>query len=202
MNVLCINSIIRSYDGLKYFFFISSAGEAGIWETNKRDKEDGRWGQCELCSANQIPLWKLFCTNCLVCFCSLNVTLSSNLFSQTAVSPVSPELSPAPAPEPEPESEPEAATVVPMTTSEECYFCGQRVYVLERISAEGKFFHRSCFTCHQCSITLRLGGYTFDQTTGEVFGQIPRYLLSCPLSSASAVCMSTLRGLVSRFLLG
>lgn len=41
------------------FFSLSSAGEAGIWETNKRDKEDGRWGQCELCSANQILLWKL-----------------------------------------------------------------------------------------------------------------------------------------------
>uniref|UniRef100_A0A3Q3WQN3 Molecule interacting with CasL protein 1 n=1 Tax=Mola mola TaxID=94237 RepID=A0A3Q3WQN3_MOLML len=49
----------------------------------------------------------------------------------------------------------------------ECYFCGQRVYVLERISAKGKFFHRSCFSCHQCGITLRLGGYTFDQSTGE-----------------------------------
>uniref|UniRef100_A0A671UFF9 Molecule interacting with CasL protein 1 n=1 Tax=Sparus aurata TaxID=8175 RepID=A0A671UFF9_SPAAU len=80
-------------------------------------------------------------------------------------------LSPTPAPAPAPEPEPEAATVVPMTNSEECYFCGQRVYVLERISAEGKFFHRSCFTCHQCSITLRLGGYTFDPTTGEVFGR-------------------------------
>lgn len=54
-----------------------------------------------------------------------------------------------------------------MANSEECYFCGQRVYVLERISAEGKFFHRSCFTCHQCGATLRLGGYTFDPTTGE-----------------------------------
>lgn len=54
-----------------------------------------------------------------------------------------------------------------MGNSEECYFCGQRIYVLERISAEGKFFHRSCFTCHRCSITLRLGGYTFDHTTGE-----------------------------------
>lgn len=55
-----------------------------------------------------------------------------------------------------------------MTNSEECYFCAQRVYVLERISAEGKFFHRSCFACHQCGITLRLGGYTFDQSTGEL----------------------------------
>lgn len=54
-----------------------------------------------------------------------------------------------------------------MANSEECYFCGHRVYVLERISAEGKFFHRSCFTCHKCGITLRLGGYTFDENTGQ-----------------------------------
>lgn len=51
--------------------------------------------------------------------------------------------------------------------SEECYFCGQRVYVLERVSAEGRFFHRSCFSCHRCGITLRLGSYTFDAATGE-----------------------------------
>lgn len=98
----------------------------------------------------------------------------------TAVPPLSPELSPppasppaapAPAPEPEPEPEP-AAAVVPMTTSDECYFCGQRVYALERISAEGKFFHRSCFTCHECAITLRLGGYTFDQTTGRFYCEL------------------------------
>lgn len=85
--------------------------------------------------------------------------------ASTAVPPVSPQLSPTPAPAPEPEPE-------PMTNSEECYFCGQRVYVLERISAEGKFFHRSCFTCHQCGITLRLGGYTFHQTTGRFFCEL------------------------------
>lgn len=72
-----------------------------------------------------------------------------------------PEVSPAPPPAPEPD-EPE-----PMPNSERCYFCGQMVYVVERVSAEGKFFHRSCFTCFQCSITLRHGGYTFDQNTGE-----------------------------------
>lgn len=66
-----------------------------------------------------------------------------------------------------------------MTNSEECYFCNQRVYALERISAEGKFFHRSCFACHKCGITLRLGGYTFDQATGE---DAPRW--SCPTCDA------------------
>uniref|UniRef100_A0A8C7JD18 Molecule interacting with CasL protein 1 n=1 Tax=Oncorhynchus kisutch TaxID=8019 RepID=A0A8C7JD18_ONCKI len=54
-----------------------------------------------------------------------------------------------------------------ISSNEECYFCCQRVYVLERISTEGKLFHRSCFTCHQCGTTLRLGGYTFNQHTGE-----------------------------------
>ncbi|KAM9350753.1 F-actin-monooxygenase mical1 [Symphorus nematophorus] len=92
----------------------------------------------------------------------------------TVVSPASPEPSPPPAPAsaPAPEPEPEPAAAVPMTNSDECYFCGQRVYALERISAEGKFFHRSCFTCHQCSITLRLGGYTFDQSTGRFYCEL------------------------------
>ncbi|XP_076597085.1 F-actin-monooxygenase mical1 isoform X2 [Chaetodon auriga] len=89
---------------------------------------------------------------------------------EPVVLPVSPELSPTPTPAPEPEPGPGPGAV--MTNSEECYFCGQRVYVLERISAEGKFFHRSCFTCHRCGITLRLGGYTFDQTTGRFFCEL------------------------------
>nr|XP_046251717.1 F-actin-monooxygenase mical1 [Scatophagus argus]XP_046251718.1 F-actin-monooxygenase mical1 [Scatophagus argus] len=88
----------------------------------------------------------------------------------TMVLPASPEPGSTPALAPAPE--PEAGTGVPMANSEECYFCGQRVYVLERISAEGKFFHRSCFTCHECGITLRLGGYTFDQATGRFYCEL------------------------------
>ncbi|TSS48102.1 [F-actin]-methionine sulfoxide oxidase mical1 [Bagarius yarrelli] len=54
-------------------------------------------------------------------------------------------------------------------SSELCYFCHQQLYVLERDSAEGKFFHRSCFTCHQCGTTLRQGGYTFHTDTGNFY---------------------------------
>ncbi|AWP10098.1 putative protein-methionine sulfoxide oxidase mical1-like [Scophthalmus maximus] len=94
----------------------------------------------------------------------------------TPVPPASPELSPtpdpAPAPTPAHEPEPEPGAGASMTNSDECYFCGQRVYVLERISAEGKFFHRSCFSCHQCGITLRLGGYSFDQATGRFYCEL------------------------------
>ncbi|KAG5282669.1 hypothetical protein AALO_G00058550 [Alosa alosa] len=56
--------------------------------------------------------------------------------------------------------------------SEVCYFCGQRLYVLERESAEGKFFHRSCFTCHHCSATLRQGGYSHHQSTGRFYCEL------------------------------
>uniref|UniRef100_A0A4W3H9L9 Molecule interacting with CasL protein 1 n=1 Tax=Callorhinchus milii TaxID=7868 RepID=A0A4W3H9L9_CALMI len=48
-----------------------------------------------------------------------------------------------------------------------CYFCNQRVYVVERFSAEGKFFHRGCFKCHLCKATLRLGGYAFHSGDGS-----------------------------------
>lgn len=85
------------------------------------------------------------------------------MLSQRARPPACPQLPLTPAAAPAPPPQPEAA----LSDSEECYFCGQRIYVLERISAEGKFFHRSCFTCHRCSVTLRLGGYTFDHASGE-----------------------------------
>uniref|UniRef100_W5KRE5 F-actin monooxygenase n=1 Tax=Astyanax mexicanus TaxID=7994 RepID=W5KRE5_ASTMX len=52
---------------------------------------------------------------------------------------------------------------VSMGGSDVCYFCGRRVYVMERLSAEGKFFHRSCFQCDHCSSTLRLSNYVYDQ---------------------------------------
>ncbi|XP_052124565.1 F-actin-monooxygenase Mical [Frankliniella occidentalis] len=47
--------------------------------------------------------------------------------------------------------------------SEMCHFCNKRVYLMERLSAEGRFFHRGCFRCEYCSTTLRLGSYAFDR---------------------------------------
>lgn len=51
--------------------------------------------------------------------------------------------------------------------SDVCFFCRKRVYVMERLSAEGKFFHRSCFKCDYCGTTLRLSSYAFDVEDGE-----------------------------------
>uniref|UniRef100_A0A5F9C451 [F-actin]-monooxygenase MICAL1 n=1 Tax=Oryctolagus cuniculus TaxID=9986 RepID=A0A5F9C451_RABIT len=40
-----------------------------------------------------------------------------------------------------------------------CALCGERLYVLERLCADGRFFHRSCFRCHSCEATLWPGSY-------------------------------------------
>ncbi|KAG8564794.1 hypothetical protein GDO81_016599, partial [Engystomops pustulosus] len=50
--------------------------------------------------------------------------------------------------------------------SNTCYFCKKRVYVVERLSAEGHFFHRECFKCSFCSSVLRLGNYVFNVEEG------------------------------------
>ncbi|XP_039904267.1 protein-methionine sulfoxide oxidase mical3b isoform X2 [Simochromis diagramma] len=58
---------------------------------------------------------------------------------------------------------------VSASCSHVCFFCKQRVYVMERLSAEGLFFHRSCFQCGSCSSPLRLASYTYDQHAGRFY---------------------------------
>ncbi|XP_026573943.1 F-actin-monooxygenase MICAL1-like [Pseudonaja textilis] len=59
--------------------------------------------------------------------------------------------------------------VSPMRSSDACYFCGDHIYILERVSAEGRFFHRGCFKCHYCKITLRLGDFVFNEDDGNFY---------------------------------
>nr|KAF6363245.1 microtubule associated monooxygenase, calponin and LIM domain containing 1 [Pipistrellus kuhlii] len=40
-----------------------------------------------------------------------------------------------------------------------CALCGERLYILERLCANGRFYHRSCFCCHVCEATLWPGSY-------------------------------------------
>ncbi|XP_049288483.1 F-actin-monooxygenase Mical isoform X4 [Anopheles funestus] len=51
--------------------------------------------------------------------------------------------------------------------AEKCHFCKQRVYLMEKISAEGLTLHRSCLKCHHCHTILRLGSYAFDRDDPE-----------------------------------
>ncbi|XP_048463758.1 protein-methionine sulfoxide oxidase mical3a [Rhincodon typus] len=61
--------------------------------------------------------------------------------------------------------------------SDVCYFCGKRVYVMERLSAEGKFFHRGCFKCAYCGVTLRLASYAYNPENGKFYCK-PHYRLA------------------------
>ncbi|XP_064489852.1 F-actin-monooxygenase MICAL3-like isoform X1 [Ornithodoros turicata] len=61
-------------------------------------------------------------------------------------------------------SQPEKVpSVEPSGVSEICCFCHKRVYLMERLSAEGLFFHRGCFRCDYCQGSLRLGNYAYDR---------------------------------------
>ncbi|XP_043285873.1 F-actin-monooxygenase MICAL3 isoform X2 [Venturia canescens] len=56
-----------------------------------------------------------------------------------------------------------AITLPTQGGSELCHFCDKRVYLMERMSTEGKYFHRGCFRCEYCSTSLRIGNHTFDR---------------------------------------
>ncbi|XP_053694441.1 F-actin-monooxygenase Mical isoform X2 [Sabethes cyaneus] len=67
-----------------------------------------------------------------------------------------------------PKSTSKAALVLTSSgAAEKCHFCKQRVYLMEKISAEGLTLHRSCLKCHHCHTNLRLGGYAFDRDDPE-----------------------------------
>ncbi|XP_047189531.1 F-actin-monooxygenase mical2b isoform X5 [Scophthalmus maximus] len=81
----------------------------------------------------------------------------------------------APPPPPPPPARPKWQCVVRkdfsagLGGSDVCHFCTKRVYVMERLSAEGYFFHRECFRCDVCNCTLRLGGHTFDSQEAKFY---------------------------------
>ncbi|CAL8323403.1 unnamed protein product [Lota lota] len=64
---------------------------------------------------------------------------------------------------------PAATAAVSAGASGVCFFCSRRVYVMERLSAEGLFFHRSCFQCDHCGTALRLSSYAWDGPSGRFY---------------------------------
>ncbi|XP_044532624.1 F-actin-monooxygenase MICAL1 [Gracilinanus agilis] len=50
-----------------------------------------------------------------------------------------------------------------------CALCGERLYILERICADGRFFHRSCFQCHSCEAPLWPEGYRQHPGDGHFY---------------------------------
>lgn len=51
-------------------------------------------------------------------------------------------------------------------SGDKCHSCDKSVYLVERVCAEGLFFHRECFQCSTCNSTLRQGAHAFDSEQG------------------------------------
>eukprot|EP00005_Dracoamoeba_jomungandri_P001719 CAMPEP_0174253362 /NCGR_PEP_ID=MMETSP0439-20130205/2738_1 /TAXON_ID=0 /ORGANISM="Stereomyxa ramosa, Strain Chinc5" /LENGTH=370 /DNA_ID=CAMNT_0015334349 /DNA_START=24 /DNA_END=1136 /DNA_ORIENTATION=- len=43
--------------------------------------------------------------------------------------------------------------------ADKCKVCNQRVYLNEKLSADGAIFHKACFRCNECNSVLKLGNY-------------------------------------------
>ena len=56
-------------------------------------------------------------------------------------------------------------------SSDFCYFCNKRVYLMERMSANGFFFHRTCFKCSHCNCQLKIGGFSLSKGSGGEKGK-------------------------------
>lgn len=81
--------------------------------------------------------------------------------------------------------------------SEVCHFCKQKVYLMEKISAENLVLHRSCLKCAHCHTNLRLGGYAFDRDSPNGFFYCTQHF-RLPVKSMKVVSSKQPRLMVSR----
>ncbi|XP_053720325.1 F-actin-monooxygenase mical2b isoform X7 [Synchiropus splendidus] len=52
---------------------------------------------------------------------------------------------------------------------DKCHLCKRRVFMVERISADGLFFHRECFKCTACRSAIRQGSHSYDSEQGKLY---------------------------------
>ena len=57
-------------------------------------------------------------------------------------------------------------------SASKCCLCGKTAYPLEKITAGGKDYHKACFKCKTCGITLNLKTFNYDKGTDAVYCKI------------------------------
>ncbi|XP_051505140.1 F-actin-monooxygenase mical2b-like isoform X8 [Myxocyprinus asiaticus] len=68
-----------------------------------------------------------------------------------------------------PDSPPSLKKEFPRSLADVCHACKKRVFLVEKLSAEGLHFHRECFHCDTCRAPLRQGGHFFDSEEGKLY---------------------------------
>ncbi|KAM9765735.1 F-actin-monooxygenase mical2b isoform 3-T4 [Menidia menidia] len=56
-----------------------------------------------------------------------------------------------------------------LRSGDTCHSCQKRVYLVERVCAEGLYFHRECFRCSACGCALRQGAQAFHSEEGKLY---------------------------------
>jgi hypothetical protein len=56
---------------------------------------------------------------------------------------------------------------MPLPQPEKCVTCGKSVYAAERMEAGGRIYHKLCFKCSVCKMTLNLNNYA--QSDGVLY---------------------------------
>ncbi|KAL3843847.1 hypothetical protein ACJIZ3_001250 [Penstemon smallii] len=44
-------------------------------------------------------------------------------------------------------------------TTQKCTACFRTVYLVDRLAADNRIYHKACFRCHHCNGTLKLGNF-------------------------------------------
>ncbi|OIW12853.1 hypothetical protein TanjilG_24786 [Lupinus angustifolius] len=44
-------------------------------------------------------------------------------------------------------------------TTQKCMACDKTVYLVDKLTADGRIYHKACFRCHHCRNTLKLSNY-------------------------------------------
>ncbi|KAM4744975.1 F-actin-monooxygenase MICAL2 isoform 2-T2 [Anableps anableps] len=60
-------------------------------------------------------------------------------------------------------------------SADKCHSCSKRVYMVERVCAEGLYFHRECFRCSTCNCSLPQGAHAFDSEEGKLYCKLHFY---------------------------
>ncbi|XP_044490685.1 LIM domain-containing protein WLIM1-like [Mangifera indica] len=48
-------------------------------------------------------------------------------------------------------------------TQQKCMACNKTLYIVDKLTADNRVFHKGCFRCHHCNRTLKLSNYnSFD----------------------------------------
>ncbi|KAN0050760.1 hypothetical protein ACTA71_003908 [Dictyostelium dimigraforme] len=56
-------------------------------------------------------------------------------------------------------------------STEKCIVCTKTVYPLEKLTADEKIYHKSCFKCTECNSILSLGKYA-SKDNGTLFCKV------------------------------